>query len=240
MMKKALVILHVESEGPGTLGEFLESYGFRLQTVKLHKEEKLPRSIQKFDAIVSMGGHMSVHDKNLYPFLKDEKEFLRKAVDKNIPILGICLGAQMIAHACGASVEKASESEVGWKNVFVTGEGRRDILLQGLSKTLQVFQWHEDTFEIPHGGTLLAIGKECPHQAFRYRNAYGLQFHVEVTEDMLNEWFETGPECENYVNVFKDIERDYCVQAQMIYANFIWFVDLCRELSGNQRGKAVL
>jgi GMP synthase (glutamine-hydrolysing) len=239
MMKKVLVIMHVESEGPGALGKFLESYGFRLQTVKLHKEEKLPRNLQKFDAIVSMGGPMSVHDGDLYPFLKNETEFLRKAIDKNIPILGICLGAQMIAHACGASVEKASESEVGWKNVFVTGEGRRDILFQGLPDTLQVFQWHEDTFDMPYGGVLLATGIECPYQAFRYRNAYGLQFHIEVMENMLTEWFEAGPDCENYVNVFREIESDYCTQAQMIYANFIWFVELCREVTGNKRSKAV-
>ena len=239
MMKKALVIMHVESEGPGTLGEFLQSYGFRLQTVKLHKEEKLPRSVQQFDAIVSMGGHMSVRDEALYPFLKDEKEFLRKAIDKNIPILGICLGAQMIAHACGAAVEPANEKKVGWKNVFVTGEGRKDILFQGLPDILQVFQWHEDTFEMPHGGTLLATGKECPHQAFRYRNAYGFQFHIEVTENILTEWFETQPECDDYINIYKEIERDYCVKSQMIYANFIWFVDLCREVAGNQRNKTV-
>jgi GMP synthase (glutamine-hydrolysing) len=238
-MKKALVMMHVESEGPGTLGEFLESYGFRLETVKLHKEEKLPRSVQKFDAIVSMGGHMSVHDENLYPFLKDEKEFLRKAIDKNIPILGICLGAQMIAHACGATVEPADEKELGWKNVFVTGEGRRDIIFQGLPDTLQVFQWHEETFDIPYGGVPLATGIECPHQAFRYRNAYGLQFHIEVTEDILTEWFETQPECDDYINNLKKIERDYSTQAKMIYANFIWLVDLCREASGNRRGKAV-
>lgn len=239
MMKKALVIMHVESEGPGSLGEFLQSYGFRLQTVKLYKEEKLPRNVQKFDAIVSMGGHMSVHDEKLYPFLKDEKEFLRRAVDKNIPILGICLGAQMIAHACGASIEKSSENEVGWKEVFVTNEGRRDILFQGLPDTLQVFQWHEDTFDMPHGGTLLAIGKECPHQAFRYRNAYGLQFHIEVTQYILTEWFEGQQECDDYINVFKRIERDYCTRAKMIYANFIWFVELCREVTGNKRRKAV-
>jgi GMP synthase-like glutamine amidotransferase len=238
-MKKALVIMHVESEGPGTLGEFLESYGFRLQTVKLHKEEKLPRSVQKFDAIVSMGGPMGVHDEELYPFLKSETEFLRKAIDQNIPILGICLGAQMIAHACGATVEPADEAELGWKNIFVTGEGRRDILFQGLPGTLQVFQWHEDTFEMPHGGTLLAIGKECLHQAFRYRNAYGIQFHVEVTENMLTDWFETQSECDDYINIYKHIERDYCTQAKMIYANFIWFVELCREVTGNKRRKAV-
>jgi GMP synthase-like glutamine amidotransferase len=239
IMKKALVIMHVESEGPGTLGEFLESYGFRLQTVKLHKGEKLPRRVQQFDAIVSMGGPMGVHDENLYPLLRDEKEFLRKAVDKNIPILGICLGAQMIAHACGVTVEPAHEKELGWKDVFVTDEGRRDILFQGLPDTLQVFQWHEDTFNMPYGGALLAIGIECPHQAFRYRNAYGLQFHIEVTEDILTKWFEPQPECDDYINKYKEIERDYCTQAKMIYANFIWFVDLCREVTGNKRNKAV-
>jgi GMP synthase (glutamine-hydrolysing) len=238
-MKKALVIMHVKSEGPGSLGEFLKSYGFRLQTVRLYQEEKLPRNVQKFDAIVSMGGPMGVHDETLYPFLKHEREFLREAIDRNIPVLGICLGAQMIAHACGASVEKAPENEEGWKDVFVTKEGRRDILFQGLSETLQVFQWHEDIFEIPYGGTLLAMGKECPHQAFRYRNAYGFQFHIEVTEDMLTEWFNSKPEHDDYINYYKKIEQDYSTQAKMIYANFMWFVDLCREVAGSQYNKVI-
>ncbi|MCD6486179.1 MAG: type 1 glutamine amidotransferase [Syntrophobacterales bacterium] len=187
-MKKVLIITHVEAEGPGTLGDFLQSFeDLKIQRAKLYNGEKLPYAARNLDAIVTMGGPMNVHDEDEYPFLKEETEVLKQAIDANTPILGICLGAQMIARACLAPVNKALEKELGWKNVSLTDSSRRGILFQGIADKMRVFQWHEDTFEIPYGGSLLATSGECSNQAFRYGNAYGLQFHVEVTRDMLSE-----------------------------------------------------
>lgn len=226
-MKKVLVITHDESEGPGTLGEFLKGCGVGIKTVNLYGGEKLPANTRRFDAVITMGGPMGVHDEDQYPFLRKEAEFLERAIGSNVPILGICLGAQMIARVCGAGVMKAPKQELGWKNVFVTDEGKRDTLFQGLPGMMKVFQWHEDTFEIPHGGLCLATANECPNQAFRYGNAYGLQFHIEITLDMLKKWFGNDPELPEYIKVYKKMEREFLVQAKTIYANFMWLVDLC-------------
>ena len=237
-MIKTLIITHVESEGPGTLGDFLQFLDdVEVQRVKLYNGEKLPDNLQDFNAIVTMGGPMSVHDEGEYPFLREEAEFLERAIEANIPILGICLGAQMIARACYATVNRAPEKELGWKDVSLTDLGRRDILFQGIPGEMRVFQWHEDTFEVPYGGSLLVTAEECPNQAFRYRNAYGLQFHIEVTRDMLLKWLDTLPECEDSIRSFERIENDLYGQARMIYANFLWFVDICKSAGSSRGGK---
>jgi GMP synthase (glutamine-hydrolysing) len=232
IMKKVLVFTHVDSEGSGTLGYFLESLGFRLRTVRLHRGDRPPNKVRKFDAIISMGGPMNVDEEHRYPFLRKELNCLERAIDANIPVLGVCLGAQLIAKASGAVVTKALERELGWNNVFITDEGRKDILFQGLPQIMNVFQWHEDTFEIPRGATLLATANPCPQQAFRYGNAYGLQFHIEITENELKEWFKDQAELEDYIVKYRDIKRDYYKQAHMIYANFIWLIELCHQVQG--------
>ncbi|MBN1931602.1 MAG: type 1 glutamine amidotransferase [Desulfobacterales bacterium] len=236
-MKKALIITHDESEGPGTLGDFLNGFGLSVRTVRLYNGESLPGNVAGYDAIVTMGGAMSVNEEYLYPFLAKERVFLKEAIDGNIPVLGICLGAQMIAKACYASVGRAPEKELGWRNVSQTELGQRDILFQGLPANLQVFQWHNESFEVPQGGSLLATSAKCPNQAFRYRNAYGLQFHIEVTRDMLIEWLDTEPECEACIQFFEEIEHDFYTQARMIYANFLWFIDICKSYGSKMCGK---
>jgi len=235
-MKRVLIITHVESEGPGTLGYFLRSLGdVVIQRTRLYNGETLPDEVRDVDAIVIMGGPMNVYDENEYPFLKEETDFLSSAIEANIPILGICLGAQMIAKASYASVSRAFEKECGWRDVSLTDTGRRDILFQGVTDPVRVFQWHEDTFEIPYGGTLLATSKECTNQAFRYGNAYGLQFHVEVTRDMLVNWMGDVPECRDSVEDYETIKDDLHAQARVIYNNFMWLTDIYRQAAGRRR-----
>jgi GMP synthase-like glutamine amidotransferase len=230
-MKRVLVLTHVENEGPGTLGFFLNYLGVRIRTIRLYEGENLPGDASKYDAIISMGGPMNVDEEDRYPFLSKEVKFLKRAIDSNVPVIGICLGAQLITKACCAKVERMAEEERGWKRVFLTDEGRRDILFQGLPGIIQVFQWHGYTFDIPYGGELIATAKDCPNQAFRYRNAYGLQFHIEVTGNMIREWFNDHPELEDYMDNYQIIEHEYYAQAKQIYANFMWFADLCRQSS---------
>ena len=135
---------------------------------------------------------MNVYEEDRYPFLKDEDLFIKEAIQRGKSVLGICLGAQLMAKALGAKVFKAPGKEVGWYDVSLTRIGLRDPLFSDLPKTFPVFQWHEDTFEIPRAGRLIATSSPISHQAFRYgENAYGLQFHLEVTEKMIAEWVET-------------------------------------------------
>ena len=125
-------------------------------------------------------------------FSEIEDLFIKEAIQRGKSILGICLGAQLIAKALGAKVFKAPMKEIGWYDVSLTRIGSRDPLFSNLPKTFPVFQWHEDTFEIPKAGKLIATSTDVPHQAFRYgENVYGLQFHLEVTEEMIKEWIDT-------------------------------------------------
>jgi GMP synthase-like glutamine amidotransferase len=138
---------------------------------------------------------MNVDEGDRYPFLKDEDLFIKEAIQRGKRILGICLGAQLIAKALGAKVFKAPVKEIGWYDVSLTRIGSIDPLFSQLPKTFSVFQWHEDTFEIPHNAILIATSSPVPYQAFRYGdNAYGLQFHLEVTGEMIQEWMETYEE----------------------------------------------
>jgi len=217
---KVLVIMHVESEGPGTLGAFFHSAGADIRTVRLYAGDTLPADPSDVDAIISMGGPMNVYEEDKYPFLREETSFLRLAIDAGKPVLGICLGAQMIAKALGAQVTKSPVKEVGWGTVTLADDGRRDALFHGLPGTLDVFQWHEDMFHIPQGGKLLAYSDGCPHQAFRYRNAWGLQFHVEVTAEILLEWFSDSPDRDEIIRRYKELECDLLGRAKMLYRNF--------------------
>jgi GMP synthase (glutamine-hydrolysing) len=217
---KVLVMMHVESEGPGTLGAFFQSISADIRTVRLYGGDILPAGPDDVDAIVSMGGPMNVYEEDKYPFLLDETNFLRGAIHAGKPVIGICLGAQMIAKALGAQVTKSPVKEVGWGKVTLSDDGRSDALFQGLPETLDVLQWHEDMFQIPEGGKLLAYSEGCPHQAFRYRNALGLQFHLEVTAEILSEWFSDSPDRDGIVQQYKVLESDLLERAEMLYKNF--------------------
>jgi len=213
--------MHDPSEGPGSIEDYLVLQGIDVFTVRLYAREVLPQALHDYDAVVTMGGPMNVYEDGKYPFLRDEVNFLKKTMDRGVLVLGICLGAQMIARACGASVFKASQKEVGWSEVFLTDTGKEDMLFRGFSETLPVFQWHEDTFELPVGGHLLATSAVCPNQAFRYSNAYGLQFHVEVTPQILSDWFGLSPEEAKMLRHMEKLEVDFMRQARTLYSNFV-------------------
>jgi GMP synthase-like glutamine amidotransferase len=187
---KVLIIRHVEIEGPGLIEYCLNQKRIPYQVVSLGFGTRLPKP-NTFSHIVVLGGPMNVYEEDRYAFLRDEDLFIKDAIQKGKFILGICLGAQLMAKALGAKVFKAPVKEIGWCDVSLTRIGSRDPLFSDLPKTFPVFQWHTDTFEIPKAGKLIATSSPISHQAFRYgENAYGLQFHIEVTEEMIAKWVD--------------------------------------------------
>jgi len=189
-----LIIKHVDFEGPGLIEYCLRQEKISYQILNLKPGAPFPK-LDGFTHIILLGGPMNVYEEDRYPFLKNEDLFIKEAIQRGKSILGICLGAQLIAKALGAKVFKAPVKEIGWYDVSLTKIGSNDPLFSNFPKIFPVFQWHEDTFEIPKAGKLIATSSPIPHQAFRYgENAYGLQFHLEVTEDMIQEWMETYEE----------------------------------------------
>jgi GMP synthase (glutamine-hydrolysing) len=191
MGERVYIVKHVEDEGPGLLSDHFGDVGRETALIELYRGDPFPEDLDSAAGIVVLGGPMNVYEEEKYPFLKAEDTFIRMVLRKEIPFLGICLGAQLLAKACNAGVVKAPKAEVGWHEVRLTRDGRRDALFTGLPTTVTVFQWHEDAFVIPEGGVLLAMSELCRNQAFRVgSSAYGLQFHGEVTPTMVRGWME--------------------------------------------------
>ena len=186
-----LILKHIEIEGPATIGQFFTDEGFEIRVLDLHKGGRLPKTFDHLDAVISLGGPMNVYEEDKYPFLKEENVFLQGILERGIPFMGICLGGQLLAKASGSKVGRSPEKEVGFAPVQLTAAGKKDPLFQGVAGPLDVFQWHEDMFEVPAAGTLLASSSACPHQAFRVGQcAYGVQFHIEITDQSIREWSE--------------------------------------------------
>lgn len=226
-----LIIKHVECEGAGTIEEFFRKKKFPIRIVELYNGDVLPKDFKDIDAVVSMGGPMNVYEEDKYPFLKDEDIFLKKVLKEEIPLLGVCLGSQLIAKAAGAKVTQAPKKEIGWFDVELTKEGKKDELFRGLDGQFEVFQWHGDTFEIPQSGKHLALSKDCHHQALKVGPcAYGLQFHIEVTKDIIADWVyndfqdEQGnlkSEGKFMIDHYPKVEKLFNSRAEMIYKNFL-------------------
>lgn len=166
--------------------DMLEGRGLPHKVVEVY-EEGVPLSAAGFSALVSMGGPMSVNDEDEQ--LEKEKGLLQEAMGRGIPVLGICLGAQLIASSLGAKVYPGPDPEVGWGEVTLTEEGRLDPGLAGLSSPLPVLHWHGETFDLPENAVRLASSVCYENQAFKVGdNVYGLQFHLEADEEMVQEW----------------------------------------------------
>jgi GMP synthase-like glutamine amidotransferase len=219
-------VMHVESEGPGVFAEVLEAAGAAVDIVHLHRGEALPE-VGAHDAAIVLGGPMNVYEEAIHPFLRDEDRYLRAAAARGLPVLGICLGAQLIAKAAGAAVTKNRVKEVGWYTVTLTDDGVRDPLFRELPPELTVLQWHEDPFEVPAAGTLLATGRDCLNQAFRIGNSWGLQFHLEVDRGMLKEWFGGQPGSNLILHQYDRLTPEIGRFAHTLGENFL---DLARRI----------
>ena len=184
---QVLVLQHIACEPPGVFEDVLAERAHELVRVELDEGEPLPAG--SWDAIVAMGGPMSVNDEGEHPWLAGEKAAIASHVRAGRPFWGSCLGAQLLASALGARVYAGPAPEVGVLAVELTAAGLDDPVLGALPAAIDTLQWHGDTFDLPEGAVLLASSPAYPHQAFRVgRAAYAVQFHVEVTEAMGEEW----------------------------------------------------
>ena len=224
-----LIIKNIITEGPGTIEDFLRKEDFSFKVVELSSGE-VPPSLEDFNSLVIMGGPMGVYDIGQYPHLRIESRIIREAINRDMKVIGICLGAQMIAYCLGSNVYKGPKEEIGWQHIELTGDGIRDPFMKKLAihpsvgdfwRKFKVFHWHGDTFEIPIGAVLLASSELYKNQAFRYKNnVYGFQFHIEVTKKMIKDWFENRPEADSIVKETDGIYEEYSGRARNFYKAF--------------------
>ncbi|HWE69467.1 MAG TPA: type 1 glutamine amidotransferase [Acidimicrobiales bacterium] len=193
------IIQHVAYEGPGLIVEVLTAAGHPFRVIRVDQGDDLPGldrvgGADGIGGLVVLGGPMSVHDGDRFPWLADERKLLAAAVEAGLPVLGVCLGAQQLAAALGAEVTTGDRAEIGLGSVVLTAAGRRDRVLGpeygGLAGTdIPCVHWHQDTFSLPPDAVHLAATRAFPHQGFRVgARAYGFQFHVEVTSALADGW----------------------------------------------------
>jgi GMP synthase-like glutamine amidotransferase len=174
---------HVAFEGIGSMAPYFIDKGHRLSSTRLYLNEPLPQ-LNDFDWLIVMGGPMGVDDELKYQWLSREKAFIKSSIESGKIILGICLGAQLIAAVLGAKVYKNHHREIGWFPIAISEQANDTIFQRVFPQRLEVFHWHGDTFDIPESGVPLASSKACPNQGFIVENRIvGLQFHLETTPD---------------------------------------------------------
>ncbi|MFZ0890206.1 MAG: gamma-glutamyl-gamma-aminobutyrate hydrolase family protein [Candidatus Binataceae bacterium] len=180
-MSKIWVLQHHPVENLGSIAEALESAALAWQYVRTFDGHPVPRDMKGAGGLIVMGGPMGVYEHQRYPFLSDEMRLIEGALAEGKPVLGVCLGSQLLAATLGAKVSKGDRKEIGWYPVRLASAARDDRLFGGVPESFVALHWHGDVFELPRNATALASSERTPIQAFRHGdNAYGLLFHVEV------------------------------------------------------------
>lgn len=235
-MTRVLVVQHIWGDPPGALADMLNERDIPYDVIDLEKGEPLPDEL-RYDAMIILGGPEYAGDDEVYPYLAREKALIREAVARDVPFLGVCLGGQLLAHAMGAQVIRNGLFEMGFFQEQLTEAGKVDPLFRGLPGSQQVFNWHSDAFEVPEGGTLLAIGPDGSKQAFRVgRRAYGFQYHIELTPRMFATWTHFHPHRQENIELigrerflqvcleFTACYPLYLEHTRIIFGNFLNFL----------------
>jgi GMP synthase (glutamine-hydrolysing) len=182
-MAKIWVMQHHPVENLGSIADALEGAALAWQYVRTFEGQPVPKDMKGAGGLILMGGPQSAYDDKDFPSLKDELRLIESALKDDRPVLGVCLGSQLLAAALGAKVHKGTRREIGWHPVKLTGEAKGDRLLQGVPEQFTAFHWHGDIFDLPKDSVALASSEITPIQAFRHRDkAYGFLCHLEVTE----------------------------------------------------------
>lgn len=221
------VLQHIACEPPGVYEDVLLERGAAIHRVELDEGESLP-DWRELDAIVAMGGPMSVNDEEELPWLRAEKAWIAEAVRADRPFFGACLGVQLLAASLGGEVSAGPAPEVGLLPVHLTDAAAGDPVFGGLPREFRTLQWHGDTFSLPEGAVLLASSPAYPNQAFRWgRSAYGVQFHLELSREMAEEWAGVPAYAEALVRVLGPGSETALVDQVAAHAD---------ELRGHGRG----
>ncbi|MGQ0622209.1 MAG: type 1 glutamine amidotransferase [Panacagrimonas sp.] len=203
---------HAEHEDLGCIGPWLASRKATVNMTRLHAGQSLP-GVDEFDWLIVMGGPMNIYEYEAHPWLVAEKQLIRSAIDRGRTVLGICLGSQLIADVLGGPVTRNAHSEIGWFEVALNPEGRKQLLFADWPDRFVAFHWHGDTFAIPPGAENLMSSQACSNQGYVWKGrVVGLQFHLEVTAADARVWFEHGsPRPERYVQtpefILEDLDR---------------------------------
>jgi GMP synthase (glutamine-hydrolysing) len=191
---RVVVFRHDPSVGLGLIERALLERGIQITHADLYGDGTAAPETSGASGLIFLGGPMSANDR--LPYLEREIRIMREAAARGQPILGICLGAQLLAKALGAEVRRNPFPEIGWFEVRLTATGAMDPILGAMSPAETVLEWHRDTFDLPEGAVRLAGSRRCPNQAFRIgRNIYGFQFHLEATPDIILDWCAQETEC---------------------------------------------
>lgn len=204
---------HAPEDDLGCIAPWLAAQGVELRHTALFRNEPLPARVEA-DCVIAMGGPMNINEHEAYPWLVDEKRYLSAALQGGARVLGICLGAQLIADRLGGPTTKAPQQELGWFPVRLTDAGRRSRLLQDWPDEVLALHWHRDTYALPLGAIGLASSQACPQQAFEAEGGrvVGLQFHPEVTAAGVRRWLadetiEPGPYVQTREAILADLAR---------------------------------
>ena len=229
-----LVLRHVEQEHIGTMAKVLDAAGMKYHYVDVFRGEPVPEKIFGsfgsfgFCGLIIMGGPMGVYEADRYPFLREEQRLIRQAAELSFPVLGICLGSQLVAGAIGARVYPGHKKEIGWYPVEVTAPA--DELAAGLPSRFMAFHWHGDTFDLPAGATRLFRSDLYENQGFRWgKNILALQFHLEISPEMVEEWLEDGG-CQQELAALPEIDPETIRQHTALWCGEL--EDLGRRVFG--------
>jgi len=189
--KQVLFLQHGEAGRAGLLGDVLGERGIQMTSVRTDLGESIPETMSGFDGLALGGGKQGVYETDRYPYLRDEMSLIRTSINEGRPVLGLCLGGQLIAASLGAEVWPADSPELGFYPVQLNEVAEYDPLLGGLNRSIQAAHWHSDIFEVPVGGMALASSDLTPHQLFRYgSSSYAFQFHLEMTLELMDDILE--------------------------------------------------
>jgi GMP synthase-like glutamine amidotransferase len=184
-MGKVLAIRHVKIEHAGLLGEVLYNMGYQIHYLDTPKGQLLEEPLESYSLVLVLGGYMGAYEEDKYPFLNYEFKIIEYALKADIPLIGICLGSQMLARVLGSNVYKGHKKEIGF---FEVKKAEKHPYFDSFPDSFKVFQWHNDTFDLPNGAIWVFTSDTYQNQGFVYNKAVGLQFHIEVDDSMIKEW----------------------------------------------------